>query len=145
MCRLDISSQSSVFLIPSPKPHVLFFYPILQVCFKDLWFVETDRPPAPTRVQLVRAGTQSLEVTWGSVPTADAYVLQIQKYDVSPSISSGTLAPVTPDPGGLNKSVLNPASVGGVNFTRSTGMPQVSFRLFSAMFCQLYYQCSGNL
>ncbi|THD21134.1 Host cell factor [Fasciola hepatica] len=95
-----------------------------QVCFKDLWFLETDRPPAPTRVQLVRAGTQSLEVTWGSVPTADAYVLQIQKYDVSPSINSGTLAPVTQDPGGLNKSVLGTASVGGVNFTRSTNMPQ---------------------
>nr|CAH8837693.1 unnamed protein product [Trichobilharzia regenti] len=59
-----------------------------QVCFKDLWFLETDRPAAPTRVQLVRAGTQSLEVTWGSVPTADAYILQIQKYDVSPSTAS---------------------------------------------------------
>ncbi|VDL90481.1 unnamed protein product [Schistocephalus solidus] len=54
-----------------------------QVCFKDLWLLETDRPPAPNRVQLVRAGTQSLEVAWGSVPTADAYILQIQKYDVS--------------------------------------------------------------
>ncbi|EUB63789.1 Host cell factor 1 [Echinococcus granulosus] len=54
-----------------------------QVCFKDLWFLETDKPPAPSRVQLVRAGTQSLDVTWGSVPTADAYILQIQKYDVS--------------------------------------------------------------
>ncbi|KAL5965845.1 Host cell factor 1 [Taenia solium] len=56
-----------------------------QVCFKDLWFLETDKPPAPSRVQLVRAGTQSLDVTWGSVPTADAYILQIQKYDVSSS------------------------------------------------------------
>ncbi|VDM20416.1 unnamed protein product, partial [Hydatigera taeniaeformis] len=59
-----------------------------QVCFKDLWFLETDKPPAPSRVQLVRAGTQSLDVTWGSVPTADAYILQIQKYDVSTSSSA---------------------------------------------------------
>ncbi|VDN14437.1 unnamed protein product [Dibothriocephalus latus] len=58
---------------------------VFQVCFKDLWLLETDRPPAPNRVQLVRAGTQSLEVAWGSVPTADAYILQIQKYDVSAS------------------------------------------------------------
>ena len=53
-----------------------------QVCFKDLWFLETEKPPPPTRVQLVRASTNTLEVCWGSVPTADAYLLQLQKYDV---------------------------------------------------------------
>ncbi|KAK3102343.1 hypothetical protein FSP39_010640 [Pinctada imbricata] len=56
-----------------------------QVCFKDLWFLETDKPPAPTRVQLVRASTNTLEVCWGTVPTADAYLLQLQKYDLPPS------------------------------------------------------------
>ncbi|KAM7540951.1 hypothetical protein Aperf_G00000034005 [Anoplocephala perfoliata] len=59
-----------------------------QVCFKDLWFLETDKPAAPNRVQLVRAGTSSLDVAWGSVPTADAYILQIQKYDVSANSST---------------------------------------------------------
>ncbi len=49
----------------------------LQVCCKDLWYLETDRPPAPGRVQLMKASTHSLEVNWGSVPTADAYVLQV--------------------------------------------------------------------
>nr|VZI23635.1 unnamed protein product [Spirometra erinaceieuropaei] len=73
-----------------------------QVCFKDLWLLETDRPPAPNRVQLVRAGTQSLEVAWGSVPTADAYILQIQKYDVSaPS------APSVPASARLGSPLLN--------------------------------------
>ena len=69
-----------------------------QVCFKDLWFLETDKPPAPSRVQLVRAGTQSLDVAWGSVPTADAYLLQIQKYDVavSPAQSSSLGSRVNP-------------------------------------------------
>ncbi|KAA3680030.1 host cell factor [Paragonimus westermani] len=92
-----------------------------QVCFKDLWFLETDRPAAPTRVQLVRAGTQSLEVTWGSVPTADAYVLQIQKYDVSPSSSVAQSA--TSDPTGLNKP-LPATPMGALNFTRSPAVPQ---------------------
>ncbi|XP_052284888.1 host cell factor 1-like isoform X2 [Dreissena polymorpha] len=55
-----------------------------QVCFKDLWFLETEKPPAPTRVQLVRASTNALEVCWGAVPTADAYLLQLQKYDLPP-------------------------------------------------------------
>ncbi|XP_076099763.1 host cell factor 1-like isoform X2 [Mytilus galloprovincialis] len=56
-----------------------------QVCFKDLWFLETEKPPAPSRVQLVRASTNTLEVCWGSVPTADAYLLQLQKYDLPPA------------------------------------------------------------
>ena len=56
-----------------------------QVCFKDLWFLETEKPPAPSRVQLVRASTNTLEVCWGAVPTADAYLLQLQKYDMPPT------------------------------------------------------------
>ena len=56
-----------------------------KVCFKDLWFLETEKPPAPSRVQLVRASTNTLEVCWGAVPTADAYLLQLQKYDMPPT------------------------------------------------------------
>ncbi len=67
-----------------------------QVCCKDLWYLETERPPAPGRVQLVRASTHSLEVCWGSVPTADAYVLQIQKYDMPPGATTTAHAAATP-------------------------------------------------
>ncbi|RUS85108.1 hypothetical protein EGW08_007113, partial [Elysia chlorotica] len=64
-----------------------------QVCFKDLWFLETEKPPAPSRVQLVRASTNLLEVSWGAVPTAEAYLLQLQKYDLPPTTSApGTTA-----------------------------------------------------
>ncbi|MFH4982206.1 hypothetical protein AB6A40_008915 [Gnathostoma spinigerum] len=51
-----------------------------QVCCKDMWYLETDRPLPPGRVQLVRASVSGLEVSWGSVPTAEAYLLQLQKY-----------------------------------------------------------------
>ncbi|XP_048463453.1 host cell factor 2-like isoform X4 [Rhincodon typus] len=61
-----------------------------QVCCKDLWYLETEKPPAPSRVQLVRASTNSLEVCWGAVPTADAYLLQLQKYDIPPSATTTT-------------------------------------------------------
>lgn len=44
-----------------------------------------EKPPPPTRVQLVRASTNTLEVCWGAVPTADAYLLQLQKYDLPPA------------------------------------------------------------
>ncbi|KAJ8046739.1 Host cell factor 1 [Holothuria leucospilota] len=68
-----------------------------QVCCKDLWYLETEKPPAPSRVQLIRASTNTLEVSWGSVPTADVYLLQLQKYDM-PGQTSSTSAglPVTP-------------------------------------------------
>ena len=87
---------------PFCKPPL--FYPqilvsILQVCFKDLWFLETEKPPSPTRVQLVRASTNTLEVCWGSVPTADAYLLQLQKYDVPTTPQGqgdGAATPQTP-------------------------------------------------
>ena len=65
-----------------------------QVCCKDLWYLETERPAAPGRVQLVRASTHSLEVCWGSVPTADAYLLQVQKYDM-PAAATAVTTPIS--------------------------------------------------
>ncbi|XP_035517416.1 host cell factor 1a isoform X1 [Morone saxatilis] len=72
-----------------------------QVCCKDLWYLETERPHAPARVQLVRANTNSLEVSWGAVSTADTYLLQLQKYDIpatpaaaSPAMSATPMQPV---------------------------------------------------
>lgn len=58
-----------------------------QVCCKDLWFLEVDRPPAPSRVSLVKAGTHSLEVNWTGSPSVQTYVLQIQKYDLPPAVA----------------------------------------------------------
>jgi host cell factor len=55
-----------------------------QVCCKDMWFLETDVPLIPGKVQLLKPTTNSLEVTWTGVPTADAYLLQIQKVEATP-------------------------------------------------------------
>ena len=81
-----------------------------QVCFKDLWFLETDRPAAPTRVQLVRASTNTLEVVWGGVPTAAHYILQVQKYEGSlpatPTTATPTAAAVGAAPTYLPAGVL---------------------------------------
>lgn len=82
-----------------------------QVCFKDLWFLETEKPPAPTRVQLVRASTNTLEVCWGSVPTADAYLLQLQKYEVPPTTSAegASTAPQNPTQAQMAGKMTSPA------------------------------------
>ncbi|XP_041743700.2 host cell factor 1-like isoform X3 [Coregonus clupeaformis] len=65
-----------------------------QVCCKDLWYLETERPHAPSRVQLVRANTNSLEVSWGAVSTSDTYLLQLQKYDI-PAATAATSPALT--------------------------------------------------
>ncbi|KAK5623367.1 hypothetical protein CRENBAI_015385 [Crenichthys baileyi] len=66
-----------------------------QVCCKDLWYLETERPHAPARVQLVRANTNSLEVSWGAVSTADTYLLQLQKYDIPATPAAASPATLT--------------------------------------------------
>ncbi|XP_047438398.1 host cell factor 1a [Mugil cephalus] len=71
-----------------------------QVCCKDLWYLETERPHAPARVQLVRANTNSLEVSWGAVSTADTYLLQLQKYDIpaTPAAASPAMSATPTQP-----------------------------------------------
>ncbi|KAK6022364.1 hypothetical protein OSTOST_11945 [Ostertagia ostertagi] len=46
-----------------------------------MWYLETSVPGTPSRVQLVRASVAGLEVSWSSLPTAEAYLLQLHKYD----------------------------------------------------------------
>lgn len=95
-----------------------------QVCCKDLWYLETgkaDRRRAAMPVPEVsaaafspavlsyrkatapgpgtagiRANTNSLEVSWGAVATADSYLLQLQKYDI-PATAATATSP-TPNP-----------------------------------------------
>ncbi|VVC34588.1 Kelch-type beta propeller [Cinara cedri] len=62
-----------------------------QICCTDLWYLEVDKPEKCAKNQLVRASTDALEIMWNSVPTAAAYILQIQKYDLPVDIAA--LAP----------------------------------------------------
>ncbi|VDP06039.1 unnamed protein product [Soboliphyme baturini] len=54
-----------------------------QVCCKDMWYLETEKPSAPGRVQLVRASVNSLEVCWSAVSTGSIDFV-LQKYDPPP-------------------------------------------------------------
>ncbi|CAF3574227.1 unnamed protein product [Rotaria sordida] len=72
-----------------------------QVCCKDLWCLETACPGEPEKVQLLKAGIGNLEISWNPVPTADSYILQIQRFEApieqshpAPSITSQT--PINP-------------------------------------------------
>ncbi|XP_058838311.1 host cell factor isoform X2 [Topomyia yanbarensis] len=67
-----------------------------QVCCKDLWYLEVERPTTASRVQLVRASTHSLELCWPSVPSAAQYILEVQKIPqpTPPPPATPTPAPV---------------------------------------------------
>ncbi|XP_069486015.1 host cell factor 2 [Ambystoma mexicanum] len=48
-----------------------------QVCCKDLWYLDTEKPPAPSQVQLIRATTNSFQVKWDEVHMVEGYLLQL--------------------------------------------------------------------
>lgn len=52
-----------------------------QVCCKDLWYLDVDRPLYAVKVALVRASTHALEICWQATTFASAYELQIQKIE----------------------------------------------------------------
>jgi hypothetical protein len=54
------------------------------VCCKDLWYLEVGPPPQAQRVQLVRASTSALELSWTSIPNAQYYLLEVQKLPLAP-------------------------------------------------------------
>ncbi|XP_048512305.1 host cell factor isoform X2 [Athalia rosae] len=117
----------------------------VRVCCKDLWYLEVSKPPAPSKVQLVRASTQSLEVSWTATPSAQYYILQIQKYDMPPStgtfpaaaapVSAAPAAPPAVAPAPAPAAVSSPqvAPVGSIPTTpsvvRQQPVPQTPIRI----------------
>lgn len=49
-----------------------------------MWYLEVEVPPTASRVYLVRASTTTLEVCWSATPTAQAYLLEVQKIEQPP-------------------------------------------------------------
>ncbi|XP_067908265.1 host cell factor 1-like isoform X2 [Heterodontus francisci] len=96
-----------------------------QVCCKDLWYLETEKPPAPGKVQLVRASTSSLEVSWGSIPTADSYLLQLQKYDVPTATAAVT--PLSSSAVSSIRPSSSPAPAAAAPISPSPAQPGIRF------------------
>uniref|UniRef100_A0A8C5U1D0 Host cell factor 1 n=1 Tax=Malurus cyaneus samueli TaxID=2593467 RepID=A0A8C5U1D0_9PASS len=68
-----------------------------QVCCKDLWYLDTERPLAPSQVQLIRATTNSFQLKWDEVPTVEGYLLQLHADSPVPPVAGipGTGLPET--------------------------------------------------
>uniref|UniRef100_A0A8C5D7Q3 Host cell factor 1 n=1 Tax=Gouania willdenowi TaxID=441366 RepID=A0A8C5D7Q3_GOUWI len=98
-----------------------------QVCCKDLWYLETERPHAPARVQLVRANTNSLEVSWGAVSTADTYLLQLQKYDIpaTPAAASPAMSATHSQPVNSPKSPMPAAAAPSAHSLTQAGTQMI--------------------
>ncbi|KAJ8678807.1 hypothetical protein QAD02_014594 [Eretmocerus hayati] len=90
-----------------------------QVCCKDLWYLEVDKPPTPSRVNLIKASTQSLDVSWNPTPSAQHYILQIQKFDM-PTTNSGAISSSTGSPAIAPSPSMNSPSSGSVSTASST-------------------------
>ncbi|XP_055536025.1 host cell factor isoform X2 [Wyeomyia smithii] len=93
-----------------------------QVCCKDLWYLEVERPAAASRVQLVRASTHSLELCWPSVPSAAQYILEIQKIPQPPPPPPATPTP-TPVPNITPTAAASPALTSPVSTAAGSMSP----------------------
>lgn len=94
-----------------------------------LFATPPERPHAPARVQLVRANTNSLEVSWGAVSTADTYLLQLQKYDIpaTPAAASPAMSSIPSQPVNSPKSPALAAAAPSPQTLPHAGMTDAAF------------------
>ncbi|NXY47018.1 HCFC2 factor, partial [Ceuthmochares aereus] len=92
-----------------------------QVCCKDLWYLDTEKPPAPSQVQLIRATTNSFQVKWDEVPTVEGYLLQLH---ADSPMSSAAGVPVTAVP---ETSVLSSQGSGSSLHQSPQSLPSIPY------------------
>lgn len=59
-----------------------------QVCYNDLWYLETEPPSPPSKPALIRANVKALEVYWNQLANADYYLLQMMRYEMPTNVSA---------------------------------------------------------
>ena len=64
-------------------PNSPLFLPTIFLLTSNVRRYCLERPPSPSRVQLVRATTTTLEVCWGAIPTGEKRLLWGHIFDSS--------------------------------------------------------------
>lgn len=127
-----------------------------QICCSDFWYLEVDKPQKCVKNQLIRASTNTLEIVWKNISTADAYIVQIQKCDQSDDLTVSTSQTITDDAFSLFPFLKSEAN----NYYESSQIlhtnkiiqlsPQYSTFNFSSLiqdqqFVPITVQASGNM
>ncbi|NP_001314768.1 host cell factor 2 [Danio rerio] len=91
-----------------------------QVCCKDLWYLETERPATPGAVFLVKSTISMLHVAWRPLLAAECYLLQLQPITSHHSTSAEPQTAPTPppEPGDRRESVQKDAKSADVKIKR---------------------------
>ncbi|XP_030070275.1 host cell factor 2 isoform X2 [Microcaecilia unicolor] len=82
-----------------------------QVCCKDLWYLDTEKPPAPSQVQLVRATTHAFHVKWEEVPTVEGYLLQLSLDLPSPTLPAAQTPVASEKPSPSSQENVTPVAL----------------------------------
>ncbi|XP_056430495.1 host cell factor 2 isoform X1 [Hyla sarda] len=93
-----------------------------QVCCKDLWYIDTEKPPPPSQVQLVLATTNSFHVKWNELPTVEGYLLQLSPESPA-STCAGKPAPLS-EISALSSSISSTARAGPLHSQSGLVCPQ---------------------
>ncbi|KAM3927006.1 host cell factor 2 isoform 1-T1 [Leptodactylus fuscus] len=93
-----------------------------QVCCKDLWYIDTEKPPPPSQVQLVLATTNSFHVKWNDLPTVEGYLLQLSPESPA-STDAGKPAPLS-EISALSSTITSTARAGPLHSQSGLVCPQ---------------------
>ncbi|KAM4037970.1 host cell factor 2 isoform 2-T2 [Anomaloglossus baeobatrachus] len=93
-----------------------------QVCCKDLWYIDTEKPPPPSQVQLVLATTNSFHVKWHEIPTVEGYLLQLSPESPA-SAGAGKPAPLS-EISALSSTITSTARAGPLHSQSGLVCPQ---------------------
>lgn len=91
--------------------------------------MEVEVPPTAARVSLVRASTTTLEVCWSTTPTAQAYLLEVQKIEQPPQPSPIPVTITKKQHQPINASAITASANEGIAYKRKSHF--IYFHIYS--------------
>lgn len=99
--------------------------------------MEVEVPPTAARVSLVRASTTTLEVCWSTTPTAQAYLLEVQKIEQPPQPSPIPVTITKKQHVPINASAITASANEGIAYKRKLHF----IFLFTFIYSDDFFRC----